>query len=103
MTITIVGIQRIDFKNDKGERIAGKKLHCVVEDEQGADVRGKVTKTLFISENAAYQADNAVVGKHTQHTVSPVKGSCRSDRSKMIVKEGIGMKKRYRLCLWPCL
>lgn len=63
MTITIVGIQRIDFKNDKGERIAGKKLHCVVEDEQGADVRGKVTKTLFISENAAYQADNAVVGK----------------------------------------
>lgn len=63
MTVTVVGIQGIDFTADNGERVAGKKLHCIVEDEQGADVVGKVVKTMFIHENAKFQADNVQIGK----------------------------------------
>ncbi len=63
MTITIMGIQRIDFSDETGKRIAGKKLHCLVEDEQGVDFIGRAVKTLFIGEDAKFQAVNAEVGK----------------------------------------
>lgn len=63
MTITIVGIQRIDFTTENGEKVAGKKLHCLVEDEQGQNFVGRAVKTLFIAEDAKFQAANAEVGK----------------------------------------
>lgn len=63
MTITIVGIQGMDFTNDKGERVQGKKLHCIVEDDQGSMVRGRITKAIFIPIDAKYQAEIAEVGK----------------------------------------
>lgn len=63
MTITIVGIQGIDFKSDNGDQIKGKKLHCLVEDEQGSDFVGRMVKTIFIPADAKYQAEIAEVGK----------------------------------------
>ena len=63
MTITIMGIQGIDFKADDGKVIKGKKLHCLIEDEQGQGFIGRAVKTLFIADDAKFQAENAQVGK----------------------------------------
>lgn len=46
----LVGRQVVDFKNDKGERISGIKLHFLCDDDR---VSGRMCATQFISESHA--------------------------------------------------
>lgn len=44
MAVKVVGKQNVDFKNDKGEKIEGVKLHLVGDDPH---VTGKAVFTQF--------------------------------------------------------
>lgn len=47
MQVKLVGIQRIDFTNNKGEKISGCNLYCMFKSEQ---VEGYRTEKFFLKQ-----------------------------------------------------
>lgn len=54
--MTVVGKQKLDFTNRKGEQIKGIKLHCL---STNANVDGQAVETIFCNERATAMCDVA--------------------------------------------
>ena len=47
MLHNIVGIEKVDYKNQRGNQIKGLKLYCLVENK---NVEGSAAETIYLSD-----------------------------------------------------
>lgn len=77
MKIKLLGIQRLDFTGDAGERILGSKLHYVEEDYYSDDLLGQRVDTCLLLDGSPYAGYPLEIGK--DYIVSFRKKSNRID------------------------
>ena len=77
MKIKLLGIPRLDFVGDNGDRVLGSKLHYVEEDYSSDDLLGQRVDTCLLLDGSPYAGYPLEIGN--EYIVSFRKKSNRVD------------------------